>query len=139
MASKSKFGIQFEGFDELMEKFDKLGGDLTKATEDCLKTAHTIVTPKLHADMKRHRRTGNTEKSIIDIANVTWQGTTASIDVGFDLKHGGMPSIYLMYGTPRTPKDSKLYNDIYGSGVKKQIAAKQAEILQDAIQKRMGG
>lgn len=134
-----KFGIQFDGFTELMENFDKLGGDLKAVSEDCLRAAHEIVTPKLHADMTRHHRTGDTEKSIIDTANVDWDGTTASIDVGFDLKHGGMPSIYLMYGTPRMPKDTKLYNDIYGSAVKKQISTKQEEILQNAIRRRLGG
>lgn len=137
--AKSKFGIQFEGFTELMENLDKLGGDLKEVTEDCLKTAHSIVTPKIKNDMTRHNRTGDTRKSIKDIANVKWEGNTASIDVGFKISQGGLPSIFLMYGTPRTKKDTKLYNDIYGSAVKRQIAEKQEEILQEAIQKRLGG
>ena len=139
MAKKTKFGIQFEGFNELLSNFDKLGGDLKDVTTKCLEAAHSIVTPKLHEDMARHHRTGKTEESIVDVANVKWEGTTASVDVGFDLKKGGMPSIFLMYGTPRMPKDTKLYNDIYGSAVKKQIAQTQEEILQSAIQKRLGG
>lgn len=136
---KSRFGIQFEGFAELMENLDKLGGDLQDVAEDCLKVAHDVVTPRIKADMTRHRDTGRTEKSIVDEKRVEWEGTTASIKVGFNLKNGGMPSIFLMYGTPRTKKDTKLYNDIYGSAVNKEIAEKQEEILQSAIQKRMGG
>lgn len=137
--AKSKFGIQFDGFTELAEKYDKLGGDLQEITADCLKAAHEIVTPKITADMVRHHRTGRTQKSIVKNARVEWEGTTGVIDVGFNLKNGGMPSIFLMYGTPRMKKDTKLYNDIYGSTVKKQIAEKQDEILTNAIQQRLGG
>ncbi len=134
-----KFGIQFEGFNELIKDFENLGGDIRLITEDCLKAAHEIVTPKLKADMNRHHRTGDTEKSIKINPTITWEGTTASIDVGFKISQGGLPSIFLMYGTPRMPKDTKLYNDIYGGAVRKLIAQRQEEILQDAIQKRLGG
>lgn len=137
--AKSKFGIQFDGFAELMEQYDKLDGDLREVTADCLKAAHDIVTPKISADIVKHHRTGLTEKSIEKNSRVNWDGETASIDVGFNLKNGGMPSIFLMYGTPRMKKDTKLYNDIYGSAVKKQIAERQEEILMNAIQKRLGG
>lgn len=139
MAKKSRFGIQFEGFEDLMNNFKKLGGDLKDVAEECLVKAHEDVTPETHQAMKKHHRTGKTEASIRDTAKVTWQGSTASIEVGFDLKQGGMPSIFLMYGTPRMKKDTKLYNAIYGSKVKKQIAKDQEEILQKAIQKRLGG
>lgn len=139
MAKKSNFGIQFEGFDELMEKLDELEGDLKAVAEDCLKVARDTVTPKLHADMQKHNRSGDTAASIVDNASVTWEGTIGSTDIGFDLKHGGMPSIFLMHGTPRMKKDTKLYNDIYGAQVKKEIAKKQEEIIQNAIAKRLGG
>lgn len=135
----NKFGIQFDGFDELMENFDRLGGDLRSVTEDCLKAAHEVVTPKIKTDIQRHKRTGATEKSIKNDVQIEWQGTTASVGVGFKIGEGGLPSIFLMYGTPRMKKDTKLYNDIYGSAVKKEIAEKQEEILQSAIAQRLGG
>ena len=137
--AKSRFGIQFEGFAELMENLDKLGGDLNEVAEECLQVAHDVVTPRIKADIVRHHNTGRTEKSIVNEKRVEWEGTTASIKVGFNLKNGGMPSIFLMYGTPRMQKDTKLYNDIYGSAVSKEISEKQEEILQRTVQKRMGG
>lgn len=135
----NKFGIQFDGFTELMENLDRLGGDLKKVGEECLTVAHKVVTPKIKADINRHKRTGATEKSIKTNVQVKWEGTTASVDVGFKIGEGGLPSIFLMYGTPRMKKDTKLYNDIYGSAVRKEIAAKQEEILQNAIAQRLGG
>ena len=69
MAKKSKFGIQLEGFDELMAKLDGLEGDLKKVTEECLEVAHEIITPKLHQAMTKHKQTGDTEKSIVGFSD----------------------------------------------------------------------
>lgn len=137
--AKNKIGLQLEGFEELMAKLDALDGDLKKVTNECLDVAHEIITPKLHQAMKKHHQTGDTEKSIVDHSSVNWEGTTADIDVGFKIRNGGLPSIFLMYGTPRMKKDTKLYNAIYGKKVKDEIAKMQSLILADEIHKRMGG
>lgn len=136
--AKNKIGLQLKGFDEMLERLDGLGGDVKRATEGCLRVTHNTVTPKITADMKRHRRTGRTAGAIVKRAVVKWEGTTASVQVGFDLPEG-LASVFLMYGTPKMPKDQKLYNDIFGAATKKQIAKKQEEILQGMIRKRMGG
>lgn len=136
--SKNKIGMTFKGFEEMAAKFEELGGDLREITTECLEKSHAYVTPKLHDDMKRHRRSGKTEGSIIDNAKVEWSGTKGSIDVGFDIHGGGLASIFLMYGTPRTKKDTKLYNDIYGARTRKEIKELQEEIFNrkmDAIMK----
>lgn len=137
--AKNKIGLQLTGFDELIEQFEKLDGDVKGITEACLRVGHDTVTSKLKKDMQKHVRTGKTRDSIQTSNKVTWVGNTASIDVGFNLKKGGMPSIFLMYGTPKMRKDQKLYDDIYGTRVRKEIAEKQKEILENAIAKRMGG
>ena len=153
-----KFGITFKGFSELMENYQKLGGELRKVTEECLKIVPETINPRLEADMSKHNRTGRTVGSIVENPPIEWTGFIGSVNVGFDLKNGGMPSIYLMYGTPRhAPRnqygdakrsdakdnpgmkaDKKLYNDIYGSAIKREIGQKQEEILKKAIQRRMG-
>ena len=51
--AKSKFGIQFEGFSELMEELDKLGGELEEVAEECLIAAHEEVTPLIKADIAK--------------------------------------------------------------------------------------
>ena len=99
----------------------------------------------LERDIKAHRRTGRTAKSLRKNNKVTWQGTTASIDVGFDIKGGGLASIFLMKGTPRhepnhpgTKQDKKLYNDVYGAATQRKIQEMQEKHLQEALEKIMG-
>ena len=83
--------------------------------------------------------TGKTADSIVRDDNVNWDGTTASVNVGFDFKKGGMTSIYLMYGTPRMKPAKGLKAAIYGAAVKKEIKEKQKEIFAKAIKKKMEG
>lgn len=139
MAGKNRIGLQFEGFDELAAQFEQLGGDLRSATENALKASKRAVTPGIDQAINKHRLTGDTERSLDKKIRVEWEGTTASIDIGFHISQGGLPSVFLMYGTPRVKKDTKLYNSIYGSKVKKQIAEVQKEVFQKMIARRMGG
>lgn len=137
--AKNKIGLQFEGFEELANQFEALGGDLKAATENALKASKQAITPGIQQAIDKHRKTGDTERSLDKSMKVNWEGTTASIDIGFHVRQGGLPSIFLMYGTPRVKKDRKLYNSIYGSKVKKQVAEIQKETFQKMIMRRMGG
>lgn len=156
--ARNKFGLEFKGFQEVMENFDKLGGDLKHITEDCLEFIPEMVNPSLKEDMARHD-SQNVVKSLSTDKHIEWEGMTAGVKVGFIIRKGGLPSIFLMYGTARhvpmnqygTPKrsdakmnpginaDEKLYNDIYGNAIKRKIGKRQEEILQKAIKKRMEG
>lgn len=135
---RNRIGMSFAGFEEMAAEFDALGGELREVITECLEKSHGLVTPKLHADMARHYRTGKTERSILDDAQVEWSGTMASIDVGFSVRKGGLASIFLMYGTPRMEKDTKLYNDVYGTGIQKEIKAIQEEIFRKKMDEIMG-
>lgn len=156
--AKKRFGIEFKGFEEMFSKFDGLGGDIRNAAEKCLEFIPSDINPNLEADIAKHkkwRKSGNTAQSIKKDAGVTWEGYVASIPVGFDIAHGGLASIFLMYGTARhapanqygkypdkvvegVQKDEKLYNDIYGTSTKSKINKKQADIMSEAIRKKMG-
>lgn len=131
--AKNRLGIEIKGLEEWVERLEKAGGTIKEVAEDCLIAAHETVTPAIQADMRKHYRTGKTEGSISTNPEVTWEGTCASVPVGFKIGEGGLPSIFLMYGTPRMKKDAKLYNDLYGSKMKKEIAKRQEEIFQDAM------
>ena len=93
--SKNKIGLKFKDFEEYAEKLDKLNGDLQATTEKALQNSHDFIMPKLHQDMRKHHRSGRTEESIVDDAKVEWEGTTASIRIGFKISDGGLPSIFL--------------------------------------------
>lgn len=137
--AKNKLRLEFKGFEEYAARLDELGGDLKATTEKALKESHALVTPKIKAAMTKHNRTGGTSRAILDKSAVVWDGAVASIDVGFDIQSGGMPSIFLMYGTPRVKPDRDLYNAIYGNKTKKEIKELQQEIFSAAIKKAMEG
>lgn len=140
MARRNKrFGVTFDGFNDMMAELDALEGDIKQVTSECLEVAHDTITPKIHEAMRKHHLTGDTERAVKDNSNVKWSGSTASIDVGFKIREGGLPSVFLMYGTPKMKKDTKLYNAIYGRKARNEIAEKQQQILTDAIQQRLGG
>lgn len=152
-----KYGLNFDGVAELTEKLQDFGGDLREVAEDALEFIPAKVNPELKTAMAKHRKSGRVERAIVEGQQVTWQGNTASIDVGFDLKNGGMPSIFLMYGTPRhaprnqyggavkagarehpgTQADRQLYNAVYGNATQQEIKKKQADIFKTAIERAL--
>ena len=136
--AKKKFGVEFEGFNELIDRIEKLNGDLKSITERALTESFKLVTPDLHQAMQKHKQTGRTEGSIVDNSTVEWNGDVASMKVGFNIKKGGLPSIFLMYGTPRIPKDQALYNAIYGKKTQEEIRKLQEEIFYEEIRRLNG-
>lgn len=136
--SGAKFKVEFEGFDEVMNRLKKLNGDMRGTTEKALKETHSIVTNKAQAAIAPHRRTGRTEASLYRAGDVRWSGETAFVWTGFPIHEGGLPSIFLMYGTPRMKKDQQLYNAFFGAATKKQVLSSQEDIFYEAIRK-LGG
>lgn len=137
--AKNKLRLEFKAFEEYAERLDELGGDLKAVTERALQNSHDFITPKIHKDMNKHKRTGRTDAAILDEAKVEWEGTVASIDIGFKIRNGGLASIFLMYGTPRMQKDQQLFDDIYGARTRKEIAKLQEKTFARAIKKIMEG
>lgn len=157
---QKKYGIVSDELSELAEKIDRLNKDLLKPTvEKCLEAAPTVINPKLEEAMAKHKRTGKTTDNIIKAPKVVWDGTVAYIPVGFEIVGESgthLASIFLMYGTARhTPAnqygkypnkankgvkaDKKLYDAIFGSATKKEIAERQSEILHAAVEEAVNG
>ena len=143
--AKTKLTLEFEGLKDLIAQLDEMQGDIKKASEDALKASHKIVSDKVTKAMRKDNlpakgkySTGHTAKGIIRDDNVSWNGLTASVDVGFDIEKNGLTSIFLMYGTPKIDPVSGLKAAIYGAGTKKEVASKQKEIFENAL-KKFGG
>lgn len=136
--AKNKIGLKFEGFEELAGKFEALEGSVKPAAENALKASKAAVTPEIDKAISKHKLTGGTARSLDRKVQVDWNGTTASVDIGFHIRDGGLPSVFLMYGTPRVKKDTALYRSVYGSKTKKLIAETQKEVFQKMIARRMG-
>lgn len=132
-----KMRLIFSGFEEYAERLDKLGGNLEKTTEKALIATHKHITPKVEAAFQKHdiKYSHETMKSLKKEAKVEWNGSIAEIGVGFKVSDGGLPSIFLMYGTPKIQPDKKLYDAIYGSKTKKEVKALQEEIFAEEISK----
>lgn len=134
----AKLKLDFSGLDKMIEDMHKMGANVKEVTENALKKSRDYINDNLETAMAPHNRSGETLKSLKD-AGVEWSGTVAKIPVGFDIKNGGMPSIFLMYGTkvygtPRVKKDTKLYKAIYGKATKEKVQ----EIMKNEFQKVLG-
>lgn len=143
--AKNKIGLQFTGIDEMIEHLEAAEADIKRATEAALKASKQIVNEGLNRDTNNGNfpaggkyTTGALKQSIDKNFNVKWEGMTASVDVGYNFKKSGSTSIFLMYGTPKTPKVQSLYDDIYGNRTKRKIAKAQKEAMNIVIE-RMGG
>ena len=142
--SGKNFGLQFSGWRDLMANLDELSHfGILVGTKKALKETHKVVTPKLEAAIKKHYRTGETERSLVKEARIDVDGTLVSIGVGFDIDNGGLPSVWLMHGTPRQQPDKALYDALYGRKTSGQIRHVQYHAIKDTIDeylsKKKGG
>lgn len=148
----AKLKLEFEGFEQVTARLKQLEGNLTGVTEKALTESRDLVSNNLHTAMAPHRRTGRTEGAIVDNSGVEWAGSVASIEVGFDLEKGGLPSIFLMHGTkphkvkyfgtprlhPGQRADKNLYNAVYGGATQRKVRQIQEDIFYAEIRK-LGG
>ena len=135
----AKIEMQFDGFTDVIHQLEQLEVDVRETVTDALQEAGQYVTEQARAAIQPHRRTGKTEASLIENPPVEWTGTQAAVNVGFDINNGGLPSIFLMYGTPRMKKDTNLYNAFYGAETQKKIEQIERDALNRAVEKAMQG
>lgn len=137
----AKVAVEFAGFDAVLKKLNQLEADTKKITEKALQKSFDIVTkkaadavakPNLPAGGKYS--TGRTEASLIQTLDVTWTGTEASAPVGFNIKKGGLPSIFMMYGTPRYMKVQAVYDAFYSSETEGEVLNAQKEVFYKAME-----
>ena len=135
--------IEFKGFDDLIERINKAGGNAKEAAEEALEASQKYIQEQLTAAAAPYASkglkgyaAGEMFDAIIKDPQVTWEGSVASVPVGFDLKKkGGYHSIFIMYGTAAhgknkgIRKDANIYNAIRGTKTKKEIARIQEEIM----------
>ncbi len=137
----AKVAVEFAGFDEVLKKLNKLGADTKQITEDALQKSFDIVTKKAEAAIAKPNlpaggkfSTGRTEESLTRTLDVTWTGTEASAPVGFNIKKGGLPSIFMMYGTPRYMKVQAVYDAFYSSATEGEVLNAQREVFFKAME-----
>ena len=146
--AKAKMGLQFDGWEETITKLNNLAGNTVtkKAVSEALIKSKEYVNVGIEKAVtsgslpaKGKYSTGDTKDSINRDKEVTWQGQTGTIKVGFDFKKSGTTSIFLMYGTPKMKPAKGLKTAIYGSKARKEIAEIQSEIINKHIKEVMEG
>lgn len=138
MAGRKKIGLDLSELEDYIARFEGYESELKRAIEAALLETKKEITRNLQGDMKKHRRTGMTEAALNKEYKVQWEGTRATVKLGFDFPNG-FPSIMLMYGTPRMNKDRKLYNDIYGAAARNKAKQLQAKAMEKVLQRIGGG
>lgn len=137
--AKKKWGVEFAGVDNYLKRLEALSGEAPKkAVTRALQKSQQIVADKAARAMIPHKQTGKTAGAIITDGAVEWAGTTASISVGFDIDNGGLPSIFLMYGTKSKTgeklikADTTLKAAVFGAATKREVLEAQ-ELAFDEI------
>lgn len=133
---KNSVSMSFDGFDELIDKLDKLAGDegVQRAVSSGMKQAKEITDADIKKAMSKSNlpakgkySTGRSLSAVKTQTDIKWDGNTAELEVGFDRKISLTP-VFLMYGSPRYPPVK---------GLKKALkfGQKQKKSVNDAVQK----
>lgn len=147
-STRNKVGLQFDGLEQMIKDLEAVQGNLKAVTEEALIESKKHVNEELKrvtvkenypAKGKYSRKTNNTASSIDTDMTVQWEGMTASIKIGYDMKVSGLASIFLLYGTPRHKPPMKavrkMYNAIYGVKMRKEVGEIQRKVFENAIKK----
>ena len=129
----AKLDLKFAGMDAYIETLVKMGGNVKEVTDETLQQGIDIINEELHVEMRKHRVTGETERSLRDRGKVKWSGDKASIKYGFDVKKGGEPVIYLERGRPHQRPTPVL------KPAEKRAEGRIRELLEKAHALIMGG
>ena len=108
---------------------------LDEAVTKALIESHKYITPLLQAEIEKHRRTGRTARSLDTNPVVNKQGNLYTIDIGFHISQGGLPSIFLMHGTPRQAPDTQLYEAVFGKKTARELKNLQHKYVKEALGK----
>ena len=131
MANKMK--LEIYGFDEMITRLDGVGANVKDFVTESLEAVGEdvgVMTKEALTNLPAGGKysTGDTEASVITNPKVEWQGSVASIGMGFDYSKAGAGG-FLISGTPRMRPVQGLVS-IYK---RKTFWKKMGEGLQDSF------
>lgn len=141
--ARNTLKLDTRGFEELVERFEKLGGNAQEIVGKALERAGDKIEKDTIAAVQRKNlpqkgkySKGNTERSIVRNSKVTWSGTVAEIGVGFDYSKPGAGG-YLITGTPRMQPDRELHKMYKQKAYMRQIQNDMMETVSERITQEM--
>lgn len=102
--SRNRMKLDLQGFSGLLERIQRAQGEIDQAATHALERGAEPFVADLKAGIAKHRQTGLTESSLNE-PKVVRDGHRLTLNAGFDLAHGGLPALFLEYGTPRMKPD----------------------------------
>lgn len=95
-----KTGIEIQGVSDLLKQIEAAGGKVDEAVQKAANETLKIVGEDMQAFMSKHKQTGDTYESFEQPPATIRNGKVESM-VGYNIKKGGLPAIFLDVGTPK--------------------------------------
>lgn len=141
--ARNTLKLDTKGFEDLVRRFEKLGGNAKEIVGEALERAGDEIEKDTIAAVQRKNlpqkgkfSKGNTERSIVRDSKTTWSGTMAEIGVGFDYSKPGAGG-YLITGTPRMQPDRELHKMYKQKAYMRQIQNEMMETVSEKITEEM--
>ena len=127
---KNNTMIEITGVSELLKKIEKAKGDAVPAVAEMAKKSLEVIGENTNQFMKGHKLTGDTLGSYDMHARI--EGDTVKGVVGYDVKKGGLPAIFLDVGTPTQKGYFWKYYAV--ENTRKQVEQIQQETLKKILE-----
>ncbi len=135
--------LDTSGFmNSMMKQLQALDADIKSVTEKALKETHAIITAKAEEAAQNSNlpaggkySTGKMLQSLYRDGKVVWTGTVAAVDVGFSIRNGGLPSLFMIYGTPKYMNNQKMYDAFKCKATLDEVRTVQEEIFYDEVRR----
>lgn len=143
--SNKNEGISLWGVDELLEKVQAIGENVTDVAAEAMKESADIIEADLRAFMKDHTRPGQGPHTIDALStDIKKQGTMVSGTTGFKMRNVdgygnipvGLPALFLDIGTARGEKGTYFVYYAYKNNLPKVLEI-QKKVFEKHIQKAM--
>lgn len=126
--------VEMYGFSELLNKIEKAGGKVDEAVKKCVDSSLELVGYDMKLFVMSHHFTGDTQNSFEKIETKIKDGKVSGL-VGFNIKKGGLPAIFLDVGTPKQKPYFFRYYAVENN--REQIHKIQQETLEEILKELM--
>lgn len=123
--------VEMYGVSELLQKIEKAGGKVDVAVQKAVNNSLEQVGMKMQLFMLGHKQTGETYASYEQVM-ASMKGNKVEAIVGYNVKNGGLPAIFLEVGTPKQKPHFFRYYAVENSS--KQIAEIQRNTLNEILE-----
>lgn len=124
-----KAKVEFFGSSELLKKLEKAGANVEKEVAKALQQSIQKPKNEMLDYIRQHKLTGDTEKSFVEEIEIN--KNIVNCTIGFSVRKGGLPAIFLNLGTPKI--DATFFIDKAIENNIDEIKRVQLEVLQNAF------